>query len=161
MHYKEGKSEELKQKFWKSLADSSFLFLQLDSNPESAVPMTAQLDKDANSAIWFFTGRDHFLAKGGAATATFSGEGHDLFARFGGILVEETSRERLDKQWSNFVEAWFPGGKEDPNLLMLRMDLGTAEIWSSDLGLLSVAKMALGKDVRGDAKDSHVDSVSL
>ncbi|MXO64642.1 general stress protein [Altererythrobacter endophyticus] len=161
MHYEEGKAPELKKKFWKSLADSPFLFLQLDRDPDSAVPMTAQLDKDADSAIWFFTGRDHYLATGGPATATFSSKGQDLFARFRGRLTEETSQERLDKEWSHFIEAWFPGGKQDPNLLMLRMDLEDAEIWDSDLGLMSTAKLLLGKDVRDDAKDSHVEGVKL
>ena len=151
-------TDELKTKFWKALDDSPFLFLQLDEVPENAVPMTAQLDKDANHAIWFFTTKDHCLANGGPATATFAGKGHQMFARFKGTLTEETSRERLDKQWSQIVEAWFPGGKDDPNLLMLRMDLGEAEIWNSDLGFIDNAKMLMGFDVREDAKEEHTET---
>ena len=45
-----------------------------------------------------------------------------MFARFSGTLVTETSRERLEKQWSPMIDAWFPGGKDDPKLLMLRME---------------------------------------
>ncbi|WAT18231.1 pyridoxamine 5'-phosphate oxidase family protein [Aurantiacibacter sp. MUD11] len=149
--------DELKTGFWKALDDSPFLFLQLDSAPENAVPMTAQLDKDADSAIWFFTTKDHCLANGGPATATFAGKGHEMFARFSGTLREETSRERLDKQWSKVVEAWFPGGKDDPNLLMLRMDLGQAEIWNSDLGFIDNAKMLMGFDMREDAKEERAE----
>ncbi len=148
-------TKDLKTEFWKTLADSPFLFLQLDSDPHSAVPMTAQLDKDANGAIWFFTSKDHQLARGGAATATFAGKDHSMFARFTGILTEETSIERRDKQWSQVIEAWFPGGKNDPNLLMLRMDLGQAEIWNSDLGFVDNAKMLMGFDVREDAREEH------
>ena len=48
MRYNEGKADELKTKFWKELADSPFLFLQLDGKPGTAVPMSPQLDKDAN-----------------------------------------------------------------------------------------------------------------
>ena len=158
MNYKEGKADELKEKFWRALAESPFVFLARDANPGDSVVMTAQLDKDADSEIWFFTTKDHHLAKMGPATVNFSGEDHDIFARFQGTLSEETSRERLDKQWSKIVEAWFPGGKDDPNLLMLRMDLGEAEIWNSDLGMLTTAKMLLGHDVRDDAKDEHVET---
>ena len=156
MNYDEGKADELRTKFWRALADSPFVFLARDETPDEAVVMTAQLDKDADSAIWFFTTRDHQLARMGAATATFAGKGHDIFARFQGTLVEETSRERRDQEWSNFVEAWFPKGRSDPNLIMLRMELGKAEIWNADLGMLTTAKMALGKDVRDDARDEHV-----
>lgn len=151
-------TEELKQKFWKALDDSPMLFLQLDSDPHSAVPMTAQLDKHANSAIWFFTGKNNTLAQGGPATATFSSKGNEMFARFSGTLVTETSRERLDKQWNSVIEAWFPGGKDDPNLLMLRMDLGRAELWNSDLGLIDNTKMLLGFDTREDAREEHTET---
>ena len=155
MRYNEGKQEELKQKFWEAMADSSFLFLQLDSDPDTAVPMSAQLDKDANSSIWFFTQKQNDFAKLGAATATFAGKGHDMWARFKGNLVVETSKERFDQFWNNFVEAWYEGGKTDPDLLFLRMDLGDAEIWSGDLGILTVAKMALGKTVIDEAEKEH------
>ena len=158
MKYEQANPHEIRQKFWHAIADSPVVILQLDSDPDTAAPMTAQLDKDANHAIWFFTSRDNRFAAAGPATATFSSKGHDVFARFHGNLVEETSRERLEKQWSNFVEAWFPGGKDDPNLLMLRMDLGDASIWAGDLGLLSTAKMALGLDVRGDVNGQFAET---
>ena len=158
MNYKEGKADELKHDFWKALADSPFVFLERKDAPDEAVVMTAQLDKDADSAIWFFTTKDHQLAKMGPAIATFAGKGHEMFARFDGTLSEETSRERLEEHWNNIVEAWFPGGKDDPNLLMLRMDLGQAEIWNSDLGVLTTAKMLLGKDVRDEAREEHVET---
>ncbi|MEL1250417.1 pyridoxamine 5'-phosphate oxidase family protein [Aurantiacibacter gilvus] len=150
--------DELKNRFWTALADSPYLFLQLDSAPEKAVPMTAQLDKDADSAIWFFTSRDHGLARMGPATATFAGKDHDMFARFSGRLTEETSRERLEQHWSPMIEAWFDG-KDDPRLLMLRMDLGQAEIWNSDMGFFDNAKMLLGFDSREEAKEEHAEVV--
>jgi general stress protein 26 len=151
-------TEDLKTEFWKALNASPFVFLQLDTQPDTAVPMTAQLDKDAHSEIWFFTGRDHPLAQGGGSVATFASKDHQLFARFTGRLTEETSRERLDKQWNSVIEAWFPGGKEDPNLLMLRMDLGQAEIWNSDLGIIDNVKMLLGFDTRDAAKREHTET---
>jgi len=159
MNYAEGNPQQLKDAFWKELASSSYVLLQLDSDPDSAAPMTASLYKDANSEIWFFTGRDSRWARLGAVTATYASKGHDLFARFHGTLSEETDRARLDKQWSNFVEAWFPnGGKDDPNLLFLRMDLGDASIWSGELGALATAKMALGMNVRDEVAGKHVET---
>ena len=152
------RDDELKQQFWEALADSPYLFLQLDSDPHTAVPMTAALDENAGGAIWFFTGRDHAFAHGGGATATFAGKGHDVFARFKGTLAEETSRGRLDQEWSNFVEAYFPRGKDDPNLLMLRMDLGQAEIWNADMGLIDTARMLMGFEVEEEAREEHAET---
>lgn len=158
MRYTEGNAAELKEMFWKALAHSPYVMLQLEGEPASAVPMTAQLDRDAHSAIWFFTRRSNRFAALGPASFTFTGTGHDLFARVHGTLAQETSRERLDRQWSNWVEAWFPGGKDDPELLMLRMELGDAEIWSGQVGVINMARMALGIDVTDKVEGQHTET---
>lgn len=142
---------QLKHAFWEKLTHSPFVMLELDADPESAAPMTAQLDKHADSAIWFFTTRSGRFAPGGAATANFSAKGHHLFARFSGTLTEETDRAVFDKHWSKPVEAWYPEGKDSPDILFLRMDLGSASIWLSELGVTGTIKMLLGMDVRDDA----------
>jgi hypothetical protein len=54
MKYADGNADQLKKKFWLAMADSPFVMLQLDGDSSTAVPMTAQLDKGANSSIWFF-----------------------------------------------------------------------------------------------------------
>ena len=155
MNYDQGNAEELKEKFWKTLSDSPFVMLQLDGEPDTAAPMTAQLDKDANHAIWFFTSKDNRFAAGGPATATYSGKGHELHARFAGVLTEETDAARKDAMWNNFVEAWFPEGKA--SALMLRMDLGDASIWSGELGVFNTAKMMLGMNVRDEIKGGYAE----
>lgn len=161
MKHAQGDPDELKKKFWKALADSPFLFLQLDGNSATAVPMSPQLDKDANSSIWFFTHDHSDFCKLGPVTATFESKGHDIFARFDGTLVKETSKARFDQFWSNFVEAWYDGGKDDPHIVFLRMDLGDAEIWDGDLGLMETAKMALGMTVHDEAEEQHVKKVDI
>ena len=161
MKYSNGDADALKTKFWKAMSDSPFVFLELNGQSDTSVPMTAQLDKDANSAVWFFTQKNSTFAKLGKATASFAGKDHEMFARFDGTLSVETSKERFDQFWNNFVEAWYDGGKDDPDILFLRMDLGTAEIWSGDLGLLNTAKMALGMNVHDEAEERHVDKVDI
>ncbi|HEY6870820.1 MAG TPA: pyridoxamine 5'-phosphate oxidase family protein, partial [Novosphingobium sp.] len=128
-------------------AESPFVMLQAGENADSAAPMTAQLDRDAHHAIWFFTTRGSHFAAEGPASATFASRGHDVFARFSGTLVEEVDRPRLDQHWNSFVASWYPGGRDDPSLLFLRMDLGEATIWCGKLGLLDSAKMMLGLNV--------------
>jgi len=161
MKYKEGKDPaELRKKFWTELADTPYVFLQLDGDPASAVPMAAQLDKDADSAIWFFTHTKSHFARLGPVTATFQGDDM-MFARFNGTLVNEDSQERFDHFWNNFVKAWYDGGKDDPDIVFLRMDLGEAEIWDGDMGVLDVAKMALGMNVHDDAEEDHVKQTQL
>lgn len=139
-------------KFWRALHDAPVVFLALDQDNAKAVPMRALLDETADSAVWFFTSKEGPLAPLGNATGTYASKFHTVFARFHGTLFLETDTALLDRYWNRFLESWYPGGKHDPNLLLLRMDLAEAEIWDADIGLVTAAKMASGKDLRDDAR---------
>ena len=152
--------DKIKKHFWKELADSPFVMIGLTGDGEHSIPMNAQLDKDANSAIWFFTSTDNRLARGGDTMMQFVSKGHDIYACVEGTLVEETDKARLDKMWDNSVEAWYEHGKSDPKLLMLRFDLGGAEIWEPDMGITGLFKMLTGNTIDKDNAGEHA-KVSL
>src|SRR3546814_9529354 len=61
----------------------------------------------------------------------------------------------IDKLWSKPVEAWFPGGKTDPNLALLRFDIDEAELWEADMSLTGKLKMLFGGKMRADEEGSH------
>lgn len=85
-------NSEIEEKFWKALKSDMTLMLGLSGVEEGhAQPMTAQLDGDNRSSIWFFTAKDTDLVEAiGArheAVAHFADKGHDLFATLQGDLV--------------------------------------------------------------------------
>ncbi|HEX7782070.1 MAG TPA: pyridoxamine 5'-phosphate oxidase family protein [Sphingobium sp.] len=148
---------EITQRFWKELAKSPYLMVSLNGSHQHSVPMTAQLDKDADHAFWFYTSRDNRLAGGGEAMAQYADQGHYLFACIAGNLVEERDPAVIDRYWSNEVAAWYPGGRNDPNLVMLRFDLGDAEIWLADMSIKGIFRMMIGKSVAAEEKGKHVE----
>ncbi|WP_226015695.1 pyridoxamine 5'-phosphate oxidase family protein [Novosphingobium sp. FKTRR1] len=158
MEYQQGKPEELRETFWKALESSPIVLLQLDDDAASAAPMVVQLDAHAHHTVWFLTSKNSRFAAVGPATATFASKGHDVFARITGVLTTETDRTRLDDLWNPAVAAWFPGGKDDPNLLLLRMNLGDAAIWSGKVGALDYVRMALGLNVTDQVKGSYTET---
>lgn len=146
---------EIRERFWKELSDSPFLMVGLEGSHQHSLPMTAQLDPDAHSEFWFYTTRDNRLASGGPAMAQFASKGHHVFACINGTLVEETDSAVIDRYWSKDVAAWYPQGRQDPSLLMLRFNLGTAEVWLADVTVKGLFKMLLGGDVRRQAQNKH------
>jgi general stress protein 26 len=152
--------QDIREHFWSDMSKSPFLMVGLNNGHEHSVPMTAQLDPDADHCFWFYTSRDNRLAPGGPAMAQFAAKDHGLFACIDGNLVEERDPAVIDRYWSSQVEAWYEGGRNDPNLLMLRFDLGTAEIWQADLSIVGVFKMMFGGDVAKEMKSKHAE-VSL
>ena len=148
---------DIRKDMWKKMADSPFLMVGLTGDDAHSEPMTAQLDKDADSEFWFYTKKDNRIAKGGPAMAQFVAKGQDLFACIKGRLTEETDPAVIDRYWNKQVEAWFDGGRDDPKLLMLRFDLDDAEIWESDASVKGLFKLLTGTRVTGDEVGNHAD----
>jgi general stress protein 26 len=148
---------DIRDRFWTELSKSPFLMVELQGQQQHAIPMTAQVDPNANHCFWFYTSKDNRLAAGGPAMAQFAAKDHYLFACIEGALAPENDPAVIDRYWSKEVEAWYPGGRNDPGLLMLRFDLGTAEIWRADMSLKGVFKQLFGGDVRSEMKGKHAE----
>ena len=118
--------------------------------------MTAQFEND-RSPIWLFASTDNELvtlsAGGGRAIATFMSKGHDVFATIHGRLGVDNNRAVIDRLWNYFVAAWFEGGKNDPNLALLRFDAERAEIWLDHFSVLAGFKLLLGADPKEEYKN--------
>ena len=87
------------------------------------------------------------------AIATFASKGHDLFATVHGTLSLDQDRATIDRLWNPFVAAWYKGGKDDPNLALLRLDAEEAEIWENGSSLIAGLKMLLGRDPKRDFQE--------
>ncbi|WP_158770189.1 pyridoxamine 5'-phosphate oxidase family protein [Paraglaciecola sp. L1A13] len=148
-------SQELREKMWKSMADSPVVMLGLNNSKEHSEPMYAQLDKDANSAFWFYTTKTNRCAAGGAAMAQFSSKDHKLFACISGNLVEETDPKVVDKYWSKHVAAWYKDGRDDPSLKMMRLDLNDAEVWHADPDFSAIVNLTFGGKIKPEKMGEH------
>ena len=146
---------KLKKDLWKKMKASPFLMVGLSGGGDYSEPLTAQLDEDQVDTLFFFVGKDNRLATGGPAMAQFVSKGHDFFACLAGNVGVDTDRGMVDKLWSNQAEAWFPGGRDDPNLALLRFDIDDAELWEADMSLSGKLKMLFGGKVNPSEEGSH------
>ncbi|GAA0735262.1 pyridoxamine 5'-phosphate oxidase family protein [Sphingomonas japonica] len=157
MQAKQEEDAAVRERMWKEMGKSPFVMIGLVGSHQHSEPMTAQLDKDANSEFWFYCNKDNRIAKGGEAMAQFVSKGHDIFACIHGTLTQETRPEIFDKYWSNATEAWFEGGKQDPNVMMLRFELTDAEIWEGDQSVGGLFKMLTGQTIKPDEAGKHAE----
>lgn len=148
-------TQEIKETLWKKMADSPYLMVGKADGSSHSEPLMAQLDKDLVDTLFFFTGKDNRLADGGKVMAQFVSKGHDYFACMAGSIRQDNDKAMIDKLWSKQVEAWFPEGKEDPNLALLRMDIDSAELWETDISLTGRVKMLFGGTITADESSSH------
>lgn len=150
-------TRELEKEFWMALKSDMTMMLGLIGVEESHTrPMTAMM-KGSEGPIWFFTARDNTLVQNlrrdGRAIATFASKGHDLFASVHGRLTLDNDPDTIDELWSPFIAAWYEGGKDDPELALLRFDAERAEIWKNENSVFAGLKMLFGRDPKQGYKD--------
>ncbi|MGP3695929.1 pyridoxamine 5'-phosphate oxidase family protein [Rhodobacter sp. NSM] len=118
---------------WKELEKAHAGMLGVEGSGQHMQPMSHHCDEAAGK-LWFLTKRstDLFKAVGPASKAHFCviSKDQDFHACLSGSLVAEGDRSRLDEMWNPVVAAWFEG-KDDPDLVMLSLRLGSAAIWAS------------------------------
>lgn len=144
---------EVQERLWKAIEDDHTGMLGLTHDQHHFQPMTAFVERDANT-LWFFTKADTDLAQSVAATgadAAFIFLDRKLQACIDGRLSLSRDRERIDRFWNLHVAAWYPEGKDDPALVLLRMDVDEAAVWLAEGGAIKyaieVAKANVGKSM--------------
>ena len=147
--------EEIKRNLWKKMADSPYLMVGLTETHQHSEPLTAQLDPDQVDTLYFFTGKSNRVAQGGAAMAQFVSKGHDYFACLSGTIHQDNNPAMIEKLWNNQVDAWFEGGKHDPDLALIRFDIDSAELWETDISATGRLKMLFGGTIKASESGSH------
>lgn len=147
---------EIETKFWKALKSDRTFMIGLAGH-DDLQPMTALIEGEGHGPIWIFSAKDVDLvrktATGAKAVATFAAKSHSLFASIEGELVPSEDRAVIERLWNPFIAAWYEGGKDDPNLQLLRFDADSAQIWLNETSLLAGIKRLFGKDPKDDYKD--------
>jgi general stress protein 26 len=131
---------EVRDRLWDAIDDHRTGMLGLQGSDQHFQPMTAFVERDAD-VLWFFTRRDTDLAASLASgqAASFIFQDRKLQACLDGRLSLEHDRARIDRYWSPHVAAWYPEGKDDPQLTLLRFDVDEAAVWITEGGLFKYA----------------------
>jgi general stress protein 26 len=122
-----------------------------------ARPMTPQLVTDDLEA-WFFISRSSEHAADLVArprvNLSFQGSGDWLSVAGKAAIVDD--RRLAEEMWNPVVDAWFPDGPGDPDVVLLRVAAESAEYWKAPGGrvasVLSFVKAKLnGRPLEGES----------
>jgi general stress protein 26 len=78
---------------------------------------------------------------------TYAEPSRQDYVSFSGRASLVRDRAEIDARWSALLKAWFPNGKDDPDVALLRVSVEQAEYWDSPnstvVQLYGYAKAAL------------------
>jgi general stress protein 26 len=146
---------EAEERLWKALKTHHTGMLGVVGGaPHHFQPMTVFVEEDTHG-LWFFTRDDtDLVGQVEEGKAMFVVQGDHFHACVGGHLVAvRGDKARTDKFWNPIVAAWYPEGKDDPHLILLRFDAEDAEVWLSQAGPVRFAVEIAKANLSGTIPD--------
>jgi general stress protein 26 len=147
----------VEHKLWAEIAETRFgMLAAAAAGPEHFAPMTTFAEPETGS-LWFYAQTDNAIAEAARDGVTglyvFMSKDRTLQASIRGRLTATVDPLRRDKFWNPVVAAWFPGGKNDPHLTMLRLACEDTEVWISDSNVVKFAFEIAKANITGAAPD--------
>ena len=156
MEMTNGHAKDL-EKLKEMIKDIDFCMLTTvdESGDLHSRPMSSNGDVDENGDIWFFTGVSSHKVSEVADTPkvnlSFADPDNQRYVSVTGVAQLVRDRQKIDELWRPQFQMWFPKGKDDPEVGLLRIRLEKAEYWdnpSSTVGfaLSFVSSLVTGKE---------------
>jgi general stress protein 26 len=120
-------------------------------------PMSSNGDIDQNGDIWFFTNASSHkvseIAKLPKVNVSFADPDNQRYVSVSGTAQLVRDRAMIDELWRPEFKIWFPEGKEDPEVALLRVNLEKAEYWDSPSSTIGYALSFVSSLVTGKKPD--------
>jgi len=127
-------------------------------------PMAVQ-QMDEDGTIWFFTKKsspkvDQIEQNEHQVNISFADTDDSSYVSISGSAQELDDRAKIDELWSAAAKPWFPEGKEDPELTLLKVHTDMAEYWDSTssrmVRFLEMARAAVTGDTYKEGENKKV-----
>lgn len=120
-------------------------------------PMSSNGDIDDDGDIWFFTNATSHkvseITKLPKVNVSFADTDNQRYISVSGTAQIVRDREKIDELWRPEFKIWFPEGKDDPEIALLRVDLEKAEYWDSPSSTIGYALSFVSSLVTGKEPD--------
>ncbi len=146
----------------KELAEGKMcLFCTRENGKLESRPMSAtQVDESGD--IWFFSAKssdkNRQIETDPEAYLMFieSGKQHYLSLTTEVEIVYD--QQKVDELWNAFMNAWFPGGKDDPEISLLRASVVSGHYWDEKDGhIIGMLKAGLKALTGGKTDDGALE----
>ena len=102
-----------------------------------ARPLEARVDRDAG-LIWFVTdvrsAKDDEINAAHDIGLVFIGDDSHVYLSITGRATVTRDNPKAEEIWKKTDNVWLPGGPNDPNMRLLRVEPVTAELWEGPSG---------------------------
>ncbi len=108
------------------------MFITHHGERQHARPMTIAAVEGANT-LWFATSQDAPKSDEirSDARASVTMQSPKRYVALSGVATLVEDRAKIHQLWKPTWKAWFPNGKDDPKLVLIRLTVTDAEFWDN------------------------------
>ncbi len=127
--------EDGTRKLWRMIKDIRYAMLTSeDGDMLRGRPMAAS-QSEFDGTLWFFTRADSHKVKEVAAddrvAVSYADPDKQTYISLSGHARLERDPALIRAHWSEAMRTWFPNGKDDPEIALLRVRVDAAEYWDA------------------------------
>lgn len=132
--------KDIKEKI-KSINVAMMVTEEADGTLRSRPMGTSEMEDDGT--LWFFTGEYSLkveeVSDNHKVNISYADPDKNLFVSVSGQAYLVTDQNKINELWQPHLKAWFPKGKEDPNVALLKVIPKKAEYWDSNSNKMMLA----------------------
>jgi len=129
-------SPEHKQKIWNLIKDIKTGMLTTRHGDDLRSRPMVLVQDEYDGTLWFYTDLESEkvfeLESDNDVCLSFADPDDQVYVSLTGVGRVTQDKALIDKYWNSFVSAWFPDGKDSPNVAMLEIKVLKGEHWNSD-----------------------------
>lgn len=131
----EDKRQESIKKLNDLVKDIQFAMLTtIDAGSLRSRPMQTQ-DFEFDGDLWFFTSskthKAEEIEKDDRVNVAYASPATNTYVSVSGTAKIVKDKAKIDEYWNDILKAWFPEGKDSPDLVLLKVSVEQAEYWDA------------------------------
>ena len=128
-------NEDQAQKLWQLIKATKFAMLTTEDGDELRSRPMAVSQSAFDGTLWFFTRAsahkvDEVQAEQRVGVS-FADPDRQNYVSVSGRASLVRDRDAIDGHWQEAMRTWFPKGKEDPDIALLKVEVTQAEYWDA------------------------------
>lgn len=117
-------------------------------------PLSTQEAEFDGRVLWFFVRRSSAkvaeIARNPRVNVAYASQDRNVYLSVAGTAAVVDDPARIDQFWNDAMKAFFPGGRTDPDLVLIRVAVHTVEYWDGPSTLIGKAIAFVIARVRKD-----------
>ena len=126
---------EMREKLWSMMKGIQIAMMTTEDDDHLRARPMAASQSGFDGTLWFFTQvSSHKVVEVGAdrrVGITYADVGKQDYVSLSGLATLVTDRTSIDAHWSEPLRTWFPKGKDDPDIGLLKVTVEAAEYWDA------------------------------